>query len=297
MTLRRSLARRRPSAGRCHARRARAPGDVAHVACGARRELRLRTGHRRRPCWSSAAGLPAAAGRLVGRSRPVPQRPGGPRLPASTSPPRSGARADPLTVAHAGAYFETGVAPRLVAAAHAPGQIDDVGGQADIVIAEPVWCDGHFALRQAICQRPVTPCSSTSRWRGRHTILRRHLGDDCPLVIAVQLRPEARPGRPGARQRRHRSRARRAMAPAEVGHGAASSIRGLIGSGPHARRAVGPLRAVVHGSRLRRSLHRSDLRQQPRAGRRRSARARLSSAPRCHPSLSAIRRQRRRSAH
>jgi hypothetical protein len=87
---------------------------------------------------------------------------------------------EPLTVAHAGAYFETA---SLLASwpQRMIQQIDDAP-TADIVIAEPVWCDGQFGC-------------GTHLPKARHALLlditmsgptydlAPHL-DDCPLVIA-----------------------------------------------------------------------------------------------------------------
>jgi hypothetical protein len=86
----------------------------------------------------------------------------------------------PLTVAHAGAYFETA----SLLASWPQSMIRQVGdaATADIVVAEPVWCDGQFG-------------SSGSLPRARHALilditmsgptydLAAHL-PDCPLVIA-----------------------------------------------------------------------------------------------------------------
>lgn len=88
--------------------------------------------------------------------------------------------ADPLTVAHAGAYFETASLlsswpQRMIR------KLDDAG-EADIVIAEPVWCDGQFGrgrrlpkARRALLL-DITLC-------GPAYDLAPHL-DACPLVIA-----------------------------------------------------------------------------------------------------------------
>lgn len=89
-------------------------------------------------------------------------------------------KAGPLSVAHAGTYFETA----SLLASWPQRMIRQVDGSpiADIVIAEPVWCDGQFGCEK---RRP----------RARHALflditmsgpthdLAPYL-DDCPLVIA-----------------------------------------------------------------------------------------------------------------
>ena len=87
---------------------------------------------------------------------------------------------EPLTVAHAGAYFETASLlaswpQRLIR------QLDEATS-ADIVIAEPVWCDGQFGCGRALPQaRHALILDITMA--GPSYDLAPHLRD-CPLVIA-----------------------------------------------------------------------------------------------------------------
>ena len=85
-----------------------------------------------------------------------------------------------LTVDHAGAYFET--ASLLKAW---PGRVlRPSQGEADIVIAEPVWCDGAFACTEAI-PMPRRALILDTTLAGPGCNLRPYLQDvECPLVIA-----------------------------------------------------------------------------------------------------------------
>lgn len=89
-------------------------------------------------------------------------------------------KTDPLTVAHAGAYFETAALlsswpQRMIR------KLDDAA-EADIVIAEPVWCDGQFGCGQRLPKaRHALLLDITMS--GPAYDLTPHL-DDCPLVIA-----------------------------------------------------------------------------------------------------------------
>jgi hypothetical protein len=85
-----------------------------------------------------------------------------------------------LTLTHAGAYFETSSLLNSW-----PGRVlRRSEGAADIVIAEPVWCDGAFA-----CSDPVPAARRAlildTTMSGPGYDLRPHLQQaDCPLVIA-----------------------------------------------------------------------------------------------------------------
>lgn len=85
-----------------------------------------------------------------------------------------------LTVAHAGAYFETGALlaswpQRMIQ------QVDDAP-EADIVIAEPVWCDGQFGCGGNLPKaRHALLLDITMS--GPSYDLTPHL-DECPMVIA-----------------------------------------------------------------------------------------------------------------
>ena len=174
------LARRGPSAGRRHAqepaRRARRPCRLRR-----RRELRLRAGHRRLGCWNSASGYLRAPCRLVEPTSSCSAA-GRPPSPAwSTSPPRSGASTDPLTVAHAGAYFET--ASLLASWPQRMMRPDRRRGGGRHRHRRTGVVRRTVRLRRRVCRRHVTPSSSTSRWPGRRTICAAP-AIDCPLVIA-----------------------------------------------------------------------------------------------------------------
>lgn len=85
-----------------------------------------------------------------------------------------------LAVAHAGAYFETASLLKSW-----PGRVlSRSEGAADIVIAEPVWCDGAFSCSEAIpAARRALILDTTMSGPGYD--LRPHLRQaDCPLVIA-----------------------------------------------------------------------------------------------------------------
>lgn len=85
-----------------------------------------------------------------------------------------------LTVAHAGAYFET-----VSLLKSWPGRVlRPCDGEADIVIAEPVWCDGAFSCPNSIpMPRRVLILDTTLAGPGCD--LRPYLRDvECPLVIA-----------------------------------------------------------------------------------------------------------------
>jgi hypothetical protein len=90
-------------------------------------------------------------------------------------------KSDPLTVAHAGTYFETA---SLLASwpQRMIRQIDDAEAAADIVIAEPVWCDGQFGCGERLPKaRHALLLDITMS--GPTYDLAPHL-DDRPLVIA-----------------------------------------------------------------------------------------------------------------
>lgn len=86
----------------------------------------------------------------------------------------------PLSVAHVGAYFETA---SLLASwpQRMIREVDDTSS-ADIVIAEPVWCDGQFGCVRALPRAHHALILDTSM-AGPSYDLAPHL-DDCPLVIA-----------------------------------------------------------------------------------------------------------------
>ena len=89
-------------------------------------------------------------------------------------------KSHPLTVAHVGAYFETA---SLLASwpQRMIRQVDDAAA-ADIVIAEPVWCDGQFGCGKRLpMARHALLLDITMS--GPTYDLALHL-DDCPLVIA-----------------------------------------------------------------------------------------------------------------
>jgi len=89
-------------------------------------------------------------------------------------------KSHPLTVAHVGAYFETA---SLLASwpQRMIRQVDDAAA-ADIVIAEPVWCDGQFGCGKRLpMARHALLLDITMS--GPTYDLAPHL-DDCPLVIA-----------------------------------------------------------------------------------------------------------------
>ena len=153
-------------------------GHVAHVACGAdvsfgyERDidvsvLEQRNGYLRAPAgWSADLVLfrsgQAALACLV-------------HFAAA-----QWGKSDPLTVTHAGAYFETA---SLLASwpQRMIRQIDDAA-VADIVIAEPVWCDGQFGCGKRLpTARHALLLDITMS--GPAYDLAPHL-DDCPLVIA-----------------------------------------------------------------------------------------------------------------
>ncbi len=86
----------------------------------------------------------------------------------------------PLTVAHAGAYFET--ASLLASWPQRMIRQLDEPASADIVIAEPVWCDGEFGCGKRLPKaRHALLLDITMS--GPTYDLAPHL-DDCPLVIA-----------------------------------------------------------------------------------------------------------------
>jgi hypothetical protein len=89
-------------------------------------------------------------------------------------------KSDPLTVAHAGAYFET---TSLLASwpQRMIRQVDDVAA-ADVVIAEPVWCDGQFGCGEHLPKARHALLLDTTM-SGPAYDLAPHL-DGCPLVIA-----------------------------------------------------------------------------------------------------------------
>jgi len=86
----------------------------------------------------------------------------------------------PLTVAHAGAYFET---TSLLASwpQRMIRQLDDASS-ADIVIAEPVWCDGQFGCSKRLPAAHHALLLDITMV-GPTYDLAPHLAD-CPLVIA-----------------------------------------------------------------------------------------------------------------
>lgn len=87
---------------------------------------------------------------------------------------------DPLTVVHAGAYFET--ASLLASWPQRMIRQIDEAEFADIVIAEPVWCDGQFDCGRSLpSARHALILDITMA--GPSYDLTPHL-DDCPLVIA-----------------------------------------------------------------------------------------------------------------
>jgi len=89
----------------------------------------------------------------------------------------------PLAVAHAGAYFETASLLKSW-----PDRVwrpaEGAADTADIVIAEPVWCDGAFSCSDTIpAARRALILDTTMSGPGFD--LRPYLGQtDCPLVIA-----------------------------------------------------------------------------------------------------------------
>jgi hypothetical protein len=86
----------------------------------------------------------------------------------------------PLTVTHGGAYFET--ASLLASWPQRMIRQLDRAESADIVIAEPVWCDGEFGCGRSLpSARHALILDITMA--GPSYDLARHLGD-CPLVIA-----------------------------------------------------------------------------------------------------------------
>jgi len=85
-----------------------------------------------------------------------------------------------LTVAHAGAYFETAALLESW-----PGRVlRPSDGATDVVIAEPVWCDGAFSCSDALpAARRALILDTTMSGPGYD--LRPHLDNAaCPLVIA-----------------------------------------------------------------------------------------------------------------
>lgn len=89
-------------------------------------------------------------------------------------------RTGALTVAHAGAYFETASLLKSW-----PGRVlRPSEREADIVIAEPVWCDGAFSCSDAI-PMPRRALILDTTLAGPGCDLRPYLRDvECPLVIA-----------------------------------------------------------------------------------------------------------------
>jgi hypothetical protein len=85
-----------------------------------------------------------------------------------------------LTIAHAGAYFETASLLKSW-----PGRVlRPSDGEADIVIAEPVWCDGAFSCSDA-SPRPRRALILDTTLAGPGCNLRPWLQDaGCPLVFA-----------------------------------------------------------------------------------------------------------------
>ena len=171
-----------------------------------------------------------------------------------------------LSVAHAGAYFET---TALLAAwprrTFRPTPASVVS--ADVVIGGRSGATASSAPRIA-CRAPDA-CCSTPRWWGRRTTFappcrrrRRVRGRD-----RLQLRPQARPGRAGASQRRHRPRPRARWSAAACAGiaGRLRQLRGLMATGLTLDELW---RFPLHGFSIRlcRHLHRRHLRQQPAAG-------------------------------
>jgi len=87
---------------------------------------------------------------------------------------------EPLTVLHAGAYFET--ASLLASWPQRMIRQLDEAASADIVIAEPVWCDGQFGCGRSL-PRARHALILDITMAGPSYDLAPHL-DDCPLVIA-----------------------------------------------------------------------------------------------------------------
>jgi hypothetical protein len=87
---------------------------------------------------------------------------------------------DPLTVAHAGAYFET--ASLLASWPQRMVRQVEHAAAADIVIAEPVWCDGQFGCGKRLPKARHALLLDVTM-SGPTYDLAPHL-DDCPLVIA-----------------------------------------------------------------------------------------------------------------
>ena len=210
------------------------------------------------PCWKTAE-RPTCGLRPAGRRhRPLPQRPGRPRQHPALVAARVGREADPLTVAHAGAYFET---TSLLAAwpQRCSGQIAAVGRQCR-----------HRHRRAGLVRRPFR--LRTGRLpRARHVAAARHHdGRGRRTISALPCRRRRR--LPAGRDRLSSGLKldQAGLELANVGivrvlardgaHQRATGIagrlrqlRGLTGSGPDARRAVGAFRAVVSRSRLCRS--------------------------------------------
>jgi hypothetical protein len=88
--------------------------------------------------------------------------------------------ASPLSVAHAGAYFET--ASLLASWPQRMIRQVEKAASADIVIAEPVWCDGRFGCATAL-PRARHALILDITMSGPAYDLAPHL-DACPLVIA-----------------------------------------------------------------------------------------------------------------
>ena len=166
MTLRRTWLRRRPSAGRYDAEEpARRPGRA--VACGAdvsfgyEREIDARLLEQRRPATSTAGRLVEPISSCSAAARP-------PSPACSSSPPRSGARAERAHRRPCRRLFRDGVAPEVVAAARARPNRDTA--TADIVIAEPVWCDGQpSAAAKRSADGPPRPDPRHDAWPGQAT--------------------------------------------------------------------------------------------------------------------------------
>lgn len=88
----------------------------------------------------------------------------------------------PLTYSHAGAYFETKALLESWPQRILRG-VERSEGTADLVIAEPAWCDGQFGcLGEMPSPRDALVLDTTMM--GASYSLARHLNDDCPLVIA-----------------------------------------------------------------------------------------------------------------
>jgi hypothetical protein len=88
----------------------------------------------------------------------------------------------PLTVAHAGAYFETAAwlerwPARILR------RCDAAEAEVDLVIGEPVWCDGRFG-RTARLPRPRRALLLDTTMVGPLYDVGTHLEDSCPLVAA-----------------------------------------------------------------------------------------------------------------